>query len=158
MAQYTLSNGSTTGGGTQQATGSAYSLPILGLNSSTSVPRRGKVFDLLIGTDGTPADNFIEWDVSRITTSSTSTLLAGFPLDPADAASASVSTVNSTAAPTIGTPGLWYVGINQRASYRWIASPGSEIVWPATASNGLALRGRSASYTGTLTGTWMWIE
>lgn len=24
----------------------------------------------------------------------------------------------------------FYVGVNQRAKYRWVAAPGSEIVWP----------------------------
>ncbi len=159
MANYTLSNGSTTGGGTQQAVATTYIQNLVGLNCPTSVPRRGKLYDILVGTNAAPADNFLEFDISRVTTSSTSTLLTGLPLDPADAASTTVGTVNSTgASPTVGNPGLWYLGMNQRASYRWVCAPGSEIVWPATASNGLSLRARSGAYTGTCTATLMYQE
>ena len=30
------------------------------------------------------------------------------------------------------------VPLNHRASYRWVAAPGGELVWPATANNGIA--------------------
>ena len=162
MSNYTITNGSTAGSGTQQATTTTYVSHILGAGAPTSTPRRGKLYDVLIGTNGTPADNFVEWDISRVTTISTSvaagTLVAAPPLDPADAAATSVVTVNSTGSPTISVPNLFYVGVNQRASYRWVAAPGSELVWPATSSNGLVLRGRSGAYTGTLTGNWMFQE
>jgi hypothetical protein len=158
MPNYTATNGSSASAGTQQATAAAYAGAVLGLNSSTSVPVRSKVYDLLIGTNGTPADNFVEWDVSRVTTSSTATILTPQPLDMADAASRLVVTANSSTHATISLQNLWYVGINQRASYRWVAAPGSEIVAPATSSAGLQLRQRSGAYTGTVTGSWMWME
>lgn len=158
MALYSATNGSTASAGTQQATATAYAGAILGLNSSQSTPARGKVYDVLVGTNGTPADNYIEWDISRVTTSSTSTLITPQPLDSADAAARSVVTANSSTHATISIQNLWYVGVNQRASYRWVAAPGSELVWPATSSNGLQLRQRSGGYTGTATGTWMWSE
>lgn len=162
MANFSATNGSTAGSGTQQATAPTYVSPILSVGAPTTAPRRGKIYDLLIGTNGTPADNFVEWDISRITTISTGlasgTLVAPQPLDPADAAATSVATVNSTGSPTISIQNVFYVGVNQRASYRWVANPGSELVWPATSSNGFALRGRSAGYSGTLTGTWMFQE
>ena len=162
MAEYTLTNGSSAGAGTQQATTTTYVSPILVSGCATSGPRRGKIYDLLIGTNGTPADNFVEWDISRVTTVSTSaaagTLVAAPPLDPANAVALTVCTVNSTGSATISVPNIFYVGVNQRASYRWVAAPGSELVWPATSSNGFALRGRSGGYTGTLTGNWMFQE
>ena len=158
MPNYTATNGSTASAGTQQATGTAYAGAIVGLNSSTSTPRRSKVYDLLVGTNGTPADNFMEWDVSRVTTSSTATVITPQPLDSADAASTLVVTANSSSAGTISLQNLWYVGVNQRASYRWVAAPGSELVAPATSSAGLQLRTRSGGYTGTVTGSWMWNE
>lgn len=158
MAMYSATNGSSASAGTQQNLTTTYVGAILGLNSSQSTPRRGKVYDVLVGTNGTPADNFIEWDISRVTTSSTATLITPQPLDFADAAAASVVTANSSTAATISIQNLWYVGVNQRASYRWVSSPGSELVWPATSSNGLQLRARSGGYTSTVTGSWMWIE
>lgn len=166
MANYTLTNGSSAGAGTQQAVTATYVNSLLATGAPTTTPRRGKIYDLLIGTNGTPADNFMEWDISRVTTVSTSaaagTLVAAPPLDSADAAATSVCTVNSTGTSTISVPNIFYVGVNQRASYRWVAAPGSEIVWPAntsaTVSNGLAGRVRSGGYTGVCTMQWIFQE
>lgn len=162
MSNYTLTNGSSAGAGTQQNQTTTYVSPLLVTGASSTTPPRGKIYDLLIGTNGTPADNFVEWDISRCTTVSTAaaagTLVAAPPLDAADAVAQSVATVNSTGAATISVPNIFYVGVNQRASYRWVAAPGSELVWPATSSNGFALRARSGGYTGTCTATWMFNE
>jgi len=158
MANFTATNGSSASAGTQQALATTYGGAILGLNAPVTAPRRGKVYDLLIGTNGTPADNFVEWDISRVTTSSTATIITPQALDPADAAATTVTTVNSSAAGTVSIQNILYVGVNQRASYRWVAAPGSELVWPATSSNGFQLRARSGGYTGTATGDWMFQE
>lgn len=157
MANYTATNGSTASAGTQQATATNYTGALLGLTTQTTL-RRGKVYDLLIGTDGTPADNFIEWDISRVTSASTATTITPQALDSADQAAVAIVTANSSTHGTISLQNLLYVGVNQRASYRWVAAPGSELVWPATSSNGLQLRQRSGGYTGTATGTWLWQE
>lgn len=162
MANYSLSNGSTTGGGTQQNVAAAYTQATLGVtcstaNGGTTVFRRSKWYDILVGTNNTPGDTFIEWDVSRVTASSTSTFLASLPLDPADAAHNCLSFVNSSAFPTVGNPSIWYIGMNQRASYRWVCAPGSELVGPATSSNGMVLRPRG-SYTSTVTANLLWQE
>ena len=123
--------------------------------------RRVKLYDLLVGTNGTPADNSMEWTIQRTTAGSTQTYIGivssrSNALDPADASMAAMAYVNSSAetgtlAFTAGTNPL-YVGVNQRASYRWVAAPGSEIVIAAVSSNGLAVRSKSATgYTGTAT-------
>lgn len=154
MANFVITNGSTSGGGTQQPTTTTYVGAILGLTSSSVTARRFKIYDVLIGTNGTPADNFVEWDISRVTASSTTTVLAAQPLDSADATALTVATVNSSTFGTITSgSNVFYVGVNQRASYRWVAAPGSELVSPATSSNGFQLRCRSGAYTGTATGT-----
>jgi len=162
MANFTQTNGSSGSAGTQQALATTYGGSVLSVVGPTTTPRRGKIYDLLIGTNGTPADNFIEWDISRVTTGSTSaaggTLITPQSLDPADAAATSVCTVNSSLTATISVQDILYVGVNQRASYRWVAAPGSELVWPATSSNGFALRARSGGYTGTATGNWQFQE
>jgi hypothetical protein len=155
MANFAITNGSTSGGGTQQPTATAYVGAILGMTAATS-PHRIKIYDVLIGTNGTPADNFVEWDISRVTTSSSAagTILAATVLDSADSAVSTICTVNSSAFGTITTgSNVFYIGVNQRASYRWVAAPGSELVSPATSSNGFQLRCRSAAYGGTATGT-----
>ena len=154
MSNYAITNGSTTGGGTQQSMTTTYVGAILGITAPGATPRRFKIYDVLIGTNGIPADNFIEWDISRVTASSTATILAAQPLDLANAAAVTTCTVNSSAHALITTgSNVFYLGANQRASYRWVASPGGELVAPATSSAGFQLRARSGGYTGTGTGT-----
>jgi hypothetical protein len=167
MANYVITNGSSAGAGTQQATSAAYATIIIGTVNSTTAGagstvagafRRGKWYDILVGTNGSPADNFMEFEVSRVTTGSTATNVAANPLDSADAGHVVSVTVNSSAMGTISVPNMWYIGMNQRASYRWVCAPGSEIVWPTTTSNGLIMRQRSGAYTGTVAGTVMFQE
>ncbi len=159
MANFAITNGSTSNGGTQQPTTAAYTGALIGITAASTGPRRNKIYDILIGTNGTPADNFIEWDVSRITAASTTTVLAAQSLDNADGAAVSTVTVNSSTFGTITTgSNVFYIGVNQRASYRWVAAPGSELVSPATSSAGFQLRCRSAAYTGTATATVLFQE
>lgn len=138
-------------GGTQQGLSTSYKT-LLALTAATATLKRGRLCDLLIGTNGTPADNAVEFDVSRQTAAGTSTAVTPNPLDPADVAAGTVGSANFTAEGTItANSRLLGVGINQRASYRWVAAPGSEIVWPATNLAGLAIRAKSPAYTGTAT-------
>lgn len=153
MAKYSVTNGSTASAGTQQNMTTTYVGSLVGVTGANAAPRRIKIYDVLIGTNTTPADNFIEWDISRVTTNSTATSITPPPLDQADAVSLTTATINSSTQGTISVPNLFYVGINQRASYRWVAAPGGELVSPATSSAGFQLRARSGGYTGTATGT-----
>lgn len=111
--------------------------------------KRNKLYDILIGTTGTPADNAMQWDVSRTTAAGTPTTYTPSPLDPADGTASMTAGIICTGEPTVtANSSLFNVGVNQRASYRWVAAPGSELVYPATQSSGLAGRVLSASYTG----------
>lgn len=149
MAKYYTSN---LLGGTQQNLTTTYKT-LLSVVSSATV-RRIKIYDVSIGTDGTPADNALVFDISRQTAAGTSTAVTPLALDPADAAALTGSTANSTAEPTItATSSVFNIAINQRASYRWVAAPGSELVGPATSANGLALRAKSPAYTSTAAGS-----
>lgn len=163
MANYAATNGSSAGAGTIATTlGSTFGAPsVLSVGCSTGTPRRGKVYDVLVGTQTTPADAVVEWQIIEVTTvstgSATGTSFAARKLDAADAAALSVCTANSTGSGTVVPPNSWYVGMNQRASYRWVAAPGSELVWPATASAGYTLQARGTSGIG-LTATWYFQE
>lgn len=149
MANYAVNNGL---GGTLQAITSTYKT-LLAVTAQTTSLRRIKLYDMTFGTLGTPADQTYEWDVSRQTAAGTSTAVTPNPLDPADASAFTVGSANFTAEGTItATSSMFYLGTNQRASYRWVASPGSEIVGPATNLAGLAARTRSVS-GGTATAT-----
>lgn len=161
MANFAITNSTVSGGGGVQQAVASTPKTLIGLFGATASPRRGKLYDILIGTNGTPADNALEFDVPRTTgLSSGGTAATPQALDPADGAATTVVTVNSTTEPTISANSdLFYIGINQRASYRWVAAPGSELVWPATSSNGLVLRVKSPTgYTGTATGNLLFQE
>lgn len=149
MANYAVSNGLA---GTLQAITSTYKT-LLAVTAQTTSLRRGKLYEVDFGTIGTPANQTYEFDISRQTAAGTSTAVTPNPLDPADVASFTVGSANFTAEGTItATSSQFYLGINQQASYRWIAAPGSEILWPATNLAGLAMRTRSVS-GGTATAT-----
>lgn len=120
---------------------------------STGVARRTKWYDVLIGSAATPADAYLQFDISRVTASSangTTQTPGSNPLDAADAVSLAQIITNYTTASSVVTSSssLWNIPINQRASYRWVAAPGSELVGPATAGNGLTLRVLNASAAG----------
>ena len=140
MANYATSNAL---GGTLITLSGTYVTIINAYSSSTTALRRGKIYDLLVGSLGSPADAYFEWDVSRfsVTISISATAVTPSPLDTADAAMLGVSYANSTADSTYLTgASVFNVGVNQRASYRWVAAPGSELVYPEVNLNGLALR------------------
>lgn len=173
MANFTITNSTGIGGGNaQQNCSSTYkSMIIVGNSSATTASfgaggyRRGRLYDILVGTNGTPADNEIEIDVCQVTLGTTPTGITGtlisslsssFGLDPADTTFVSAMSINSTGEAGITSPvEKLYFAFNQRATYRWVPVPGSEILYPAVSSatggNGLAIRARSAGYTGTIT-------
>lgn len=134
-------------------TGEKTSLEMLGGTGG-----RFKLFDLLWGASGTPADNSLVHSVIRITAGGTGSSVTPEPLDPADVVSLVVCDEDTTIEPTpTGIP-LLEVPVNLRATYRWIAAPDSEIIVAAVANEGLANRVLAASYTGQSEVSAMWIE
>lgn len=180
MANFSIANSTGVGAGAAAGnmTTTYKTLVLTGTSTTTTNTtgsggqlRRGKIYDILVGTSGTPADNYMEWDVTRVTmgtssvgTAGISSVSSGLSIDPADPYGfMAMASINSTGETLFtATTEIWYVGVNQRASYRWVAAPGSELVYPAvssaTGNNGLALRARSGGYTGTATGNWLFSE
>lgn len=120
--------------------------PTTGLNASLiclngATTTRVKMYELVHGSRGTPADNSAVFVVARLTnTPSTGTALTETPLDVAEVAAKAAATSGAkgttfTTAPTVGNTYLTY-GLNMRASFRWIASPGCEFVASAAATDG----------------------
>lgn len=103
---------------------------------------RPKLFDLMLGSPETPADQAASWTIRRSTTASTGgTAITPSPLDYADpAALAAAMIAPSMSAPTL-TAGLILLAWaqNLRATFRWVAAPGKELVAPATANYGLTM-------------------
>lgn len=121
---------------------------LLNLSSSATV-RRVRVHEFVFGTVGTPADNAMQFDVSRSSAIGTGVAGVVVALDPADAAALTVATLNHTVEPTVtANTSMWMAGMNQRATHRWVAYPGQELVIPATSAAGLAFRALSPGYTG----------
>jgi hypothetical protein len=150
MANYAVNNSLA---GTPQNMSTSYKTLVVVTASNATQLRRGQIYDVLIGTDGSPADNAMVFDISRQTAAGTATSVTPVALNPADAAMLGVAAANATVEGTItSASSVFNIGLNQRASYRWVAAPGSELVYPATNANGFALRAKSPAYTSTATG------
>jgi hypothetical protein len=132
----------------------------VGINatSSTGNPslRRGWLMEWEIGADNVPntTDCSINWRIDVMTAAGTSTAMATQPNDQGggDAAAQLSYFANYTAEPTITTTStLWYLPLNQRASYRiQMRDEWSAIITPAVALKGAALRAASTNYNSTV--------
>lgn len=110
----------------------------LGVTATSAV--RPMVYDILVGSVATPADNAGEYFVQRYTAAGTSTAFTPAALDSGDPASTATAGTNHSVEPTYtATAVLLRFATNQRATFRWVAAPGSELKAPATAANGFGL-------------------
>lgn len=175
MPNFNVTNSTAIGGGnTQQNCSSSYKTMVVTGNSSATTAsfgaggyRRGQWYDWNFGIPGTPADNAMEFSICLVTLGTTpagivntliSSLSSNFGTDGADFNFQAAISINSTA--EVGIAALtekWYLGMNQRASYRLVVNPGSNLVYAANSSatgiNGLAFRARSPGYTGFVAAT-----
>jgi hypothetical protein len=109
----------------------------LELRSATTI--RPKIYDLVLSSVATPADNAGEYFLQRTTTGGTSTAVTPQALDPGDPAALAAGAVNHSAEPTYTSNAIMLrVSTNQRATFRWVAAPNGEIVLPA-AANGVGI-------------------
>lgn len=110
---------------------------------------RGQIYEANVGADGQPnsTDCEILYDWSRCTVSGTGVASTPVALNPADVVTRAQCKINLTAEGTAtANSSLLFLCLNQRASQRWIAAPGSELVWPATNGNGIQARAYSPTY------------
>lgn len=124
----------------------------LALKQPASQITRQRVYDILFSAQGTPADNALVWNVSRLTAAGAGTpgtTPAAALLDMGSPAASGITTINYSAEPTAyDATALIENSLNQRATFRWVAAPGSEFVVPNTTLVGLGARCKSAGYTG----------
>lgn len=119
------------------------------IHATTAALTRGQVTELIMGPTGVPnaTDCSIQWDLSKISAAGTS---SAFTPNPADNAAVALATagVNATVEPTVtANSSRFNVGANQRQCIRWFAAgTDDEMVFPATANNGFALRALSTNY------------
>lgn len=142
---------------------SSSTLPIGNIVGATTI--RPMIYDVLIGSDATPADQACKYTWQRSTTAGTWAGAGGAAitpqaLDPADPAA--LATANQgicSAGPTLTASAfLLQLPMNQRATVRWVAAPGSELKIPATANNGLSLVPLVATATYNVAWTWLYQE
>lgn len=113
----------------------------LGVAHTAASPiSRGRIFEFLLGSSITPADNASRFSIARITALPTGGTVTqdGNKIDPIDGTSEAKWYAGNTGGGTIGTI-LMGVGLNMRASFRWVAAPGKELIFPATQNNGIAI-------------------
>lgn len=118
------------------------------IQSTATTPGRIKVYDLIVGSEASPADNVFLYTLDKVTAQGSlagGTAVTPQKLDEADrAALADALDTNITTNPTIGGR-LLTIPLNQRATMRWVAPPGGELVSPATDNTGFALQTPTAS-------------
>lgn len=120
---------------------------------------RPRIYDILFGHGAAPADTIIRWEALRQTTSATGAAAQENPLDPDAPASDALAEEEVTVGPTVTADSqLLDFDLNQRATFRWVAAPGGELLLPATAVNGIFVNASSATYTGIARITVHWEE
>ena len=150
MAKYSAS-------GSQTLTTSATSC--LGITSNTSTVQRNWVYELTFGNVGTPADQVSVITVQRVTAPGTATSVTPTRLDLADREAQAVAGENHSSEPTYtSTEELMEVPLNHRATFRWVAAPGGEIVTPATNNFGAGFKSIHASATTDFRMGALWLE
>lgn len=154
MAAYTVSNQNA---GSAQNLSSSYKT-ILGINAATGATtlRRGWLMEWEIGADNVPnsTDCPISWSIDVMTAAGTASALTPQVNDigGADAAALLTYNANYTAEPTVtANSNLWYMGLNQRASYRvQMRDEWSAIIVPAVNLKGPVMRAKSPNYASTV--------
>ena len=139
-------------GGTQQNLSTAYKTIISLTPETGNVVTRGRLMAYKGSFDAAPADNTINWDISRQTAAGTATAVTPNAQDTADAVARTAAEANYTVEGTItANSSLDAFGANQRATVGWVARDDkSGLVWPATDENGLAIRAKSPAYASTV--------
>ena len=125
----------------------ATSKTLLALTATAAV--RPYIYDFTFGTVGTPSDSVVTLVLTRFATATATLAPAVVPsaLDSGDAASTSTAMQANSVEGAAGLM-LFEVGLNVRATYRWVAAPGGELVCAAgTAANStLRIGAQSPAY------------
>lgn len=118
------------------------------------------VYDFISGAAALPADNYAQFAIRRVSARGTqSASWTPIPLDPANPASLATFDTAWSGNPTItASSDVLQISHNQRATMRWVAAPGSELVVPSTAGAGLALMAVGSNATANYNWTVLWEE
>ena len=140
MARYSAS-------GSQNLPASSSAITALTIASQSTV-HRNIIYDIVIANVGSPADLVTLHTIQRITNPNAANCTAVTPslLDLADRAAQSACGENHTAEPTYtSNQELMEIPLNHRATFRWVAAPGGELITPATNNAGIGAKAVHAS-------------
>ena len=111
--------------------------------------RRPSIYDIVVASVATPADQACKFYAGR--TTAVGTEASGYTpnnLDPGGPAGDGDFGVGHSAEPTYtSNKELLVWSLNQRATFRWVAAPGSELRGAATQNNGIGLKSASSTST-----------
>jgi len=146
-------------GGHQTAAGT--NLTILALESAAAV--RGRVHQLVIGSDATPADVATEFAALRHTAAgAVGTAVTEKPTAESMFSAAGCNlrggTMTEPTYEAVATEALLQFALNQRATFTWIANPGRELITTAGTANGIGVRSIASGGTPNINLTLAWDE
>lgn len=142
---------------TTHETPAGTNLTILELVASTST--RGWIYDIIVSSDASPADIATEFNVIRGTVSGAGSALDEVALDPANPAALLAGKGGTFTGQTkTANTSMLEFALNQRATFRWVASPGGELIVPATSDNWVGLESIASGGTPNVNVTFMWQE
>lgn len=144
--------------GTQDTTTASPGDSSLSVQGVTTL--RWRLYDLVFSHSGTPSDDVIQWLIRRFDTNDgTATAVTPAELDSDGPASNLTAGEDHTTEPSAVASGeLLDFDLNERATFRWVAAPGGELVGPASATEGIFATAISAAYTGATRVTTHWLE
>jgi len=117
--------------------------------AAQSTAHRNIIYDITIGNVGAPADLVTLHTIQRITAVGTAgSAVTPSLLDLADRASQSAVGENHSSEPTYtSATELMEIPLNHRATFRWVAAPGGELITPASNNAGIGAKALHASAT-----------
>lgn len=122
---------------------------------------RISLFDFVIGCAASPAEAANSYEVVRTTTAGMTPTLAAAeePFDPLSPAAQCIASGGTwTTDPVVGTDLFGPFGLHQKATYRWVAQPGREMISAAVSGDGFTLGVKTANATVAITYTCVWFE
>ena len=132
-----------------------------GIQQTVASPvTRGRIFEFIFGSSITPADYASKLSIMRLTTALSTggnTSVAGVMIDAADGASQILGFTGNTGGATLSSV-LLAVGVNMRATFRWVAAPTKELTIAATQYLGIGMVVQAQSTTYTPDATLLWEE
>lgn len=118
-----------------------------------------RIFELIVGSDATPADVATEFNLIRGTVSGTGTALTVVQVDPGDGAVvASAEGGTFTGSTKTANSILMMLALNQRATFRWVCLPEDGFVVPAVADNWVGLESIGSGGTPNINASIYWAE